>query len=112
MVKIAILNCLKSNVCCTGAACLKAYNEKTAYFSRYNDENTTLVAFAQCNGCKQNLDNDEGLKEKVERIKQLNPDVLHLGICTKKAEQECPTITDIANVLQASGIKIVRGCHA
>lgn len=34
--KIGILNCLKANECCAGAACLKALNNRVRSFERYD----------------------------------------------------------------------------
>ena len=51
MKKIVMLNCLRANSVCTGAACLQAFNAKTKTFARYGDEPLELVAFFRCNGC-------------------------------------------------------------
>ena len=45
MKKIVMLNCLRANSVCTGAACLQAFNAKTKTFARYGDEPQELVAF-------------------------------------------------------------------
>lgn len=45
MKKIVMLNCLRANSVCTGAACLQAFNAKTKTFARYGDEPLELVAF-------------------------------------------------------------------
>ena len=44
MKKIVMLNCLRANSVCTGAACLQAFNAKTKTFARYGDEPLELVA--------------------------------------------------------------------
>ena len=48
--KIAMLNCLKSNKVCTGAACLSAMNSRSRSFEPYQDTPLELVAMARCNG--------------------------------------------------------------
>ena len=50
MKKIVMLNCLRANSVCTGAACLQAFNAKTKTFARYGDEPLELVAFFRCKG--------------------------------------------------------------
>ena len=50
MKKIVVLRCLKAEENCTGASCLKAFNNKSAYFSRYADQEIELAAFMSCNG--------------------------------------------------------------
>lgn len=73
MKKIVMLNCLRANSVCTGAACLQAFNAKTKTFARYGDEPLELVAFFRCNGCDAPQD-DAGMEEKIERLLQLRPD--------------------------------------
>lgn len=67
MKKIVMLNCLRANSVCTGAACLQAFNAKTKTFARYGDEPLELVAFFRCNGCDVPQD-DAGMEEKIERV--------------------------------------------
>ena len=62
--KIAMLNCLKSNRVCTGAACLKAFNERTDAFAMYQGEEAVVSAFMRCNGCEADPDDDAVLKKK------------------------------------------------
>ena len=45
MKKIVILACQKANTVCTGAGCLKAFNQKTKSFARYQNEEIELEAF-------------------------------------------------------------------
>ena len=66
MKRIVMLNCLRANSVCTGAACLQAFNAKTKTFARYGDEPLELVAFFRCNGCDVPQD-DAGMEEKIER---------------------------------------------
>lgn len=62
MKKIVMLNCLRANSVCTGAACLQAFNAKTKTFARYGDEPLELVAFFRCNGCDAPQDTQEWRK--------------------------------------------------
>lgn len=112
MKKVAMLNCLKANEVCTGAACLKAWEEKNRNFSVYQEEEVVLTAFARCNGCGNTPENSPGLKEKLERLVSEGTEVVHFGVCTKnKAAEECPVITKIGEWLGAHGIEVIRGTH-
>lgn len=110
MKKIAIWNCLKANDVCSGVACMKAFNNKTAAFADYT-EHLELVAFARCNGCSSDINLDEGMRKKIERIINAQTDNIHFGVCTQHNGKECPTITRIGEIMQQSGITVVRGCH-
>ena len=109
--KIAILNCLDANDVCTGAACLKALNNRSRHFAQYGEEPLELVAMARCNGCEAGI--DDGFREKLDRIVQEGAEVCHLGVCTRKhaTDQECEIITAAAGYLEARGVKMVRGTH-
>lgn len=111
MKRIAILNCLKANDVCTGAACLKAFNSRSRHFEPYGSEPLELVAMARCNGCGAGI--DEGFQEKLDRILQEGAEACHLGVCTvdPTTKRECATITAAARYLQERGVKIVRGTH-
>lgn len=110
--KLAIINCLKANTVCTGAACLQAMNERTRSFSEYAGEEIELQAFMRCSGCGKTVANDPGMEEKLERILSLKPDVVHFGKCTKDREGEwCPVIADVKARLEAAGIRTVFGTH-
>ncbi len=110
MKKVAILNCQRALSVCTGASCFHAWHQKTGAFQRYLGEDVELAAFWYCNGCGVPL-SDAGLQEKMERIKSMGVDTIHLGVCTKIKGEECPLITEMADDLAAAGIEIVRGTH-
>lgn len=118
MKKIAILSCLDSNRVCTGAACLQALHQRSRSFVRYEGKELELVAFMRCNGCGSDPLSDPGMQEKIERLRSIGTDVVHIGICTQKktpgdeaTRTECPTITQIAQQLEQYGITVVRGTH-
>ena len=117
MKKIAVLRCFRVSASCAGSGCLRAMNEKTGAFERYGDENLQAVAFFTCNGCKENkLPNQEGMAKKVERIKKLNPDALHLSNCTMPKDEDgnrviCPVIKELEDEFVAAGINVVHGTH-
>lgn len=117
MKKVAILRCLKTSASCAGAACLKAMYSKTKAFEIYGDEDLQLMAMWTCNGCGDSkLENQEGILKKINRMKELELDALHISHCTyKKDENEvkhlCPVIKEIIDELETAGITIVHGTH-
>ena len=112
MKKIAMLNCLKANEVCTGAACMKAFNEKSRSFERYREEETVVAAFMRCNGCDAHPGEDKGLQEKLDRLVKEGVQAVHAGICTKDRQgEECPVITDILSARESRGIEGLRGTH-
>ena len=117
MKKIAILRCLKTSASCAGAGCLRALYEHDKAFAQYGDEELRLMAMWTCNGCGASmLENQEGIRKKIERMKALELDALHISHCTHKKDDEgvkqlCPTIKAIIEELEQAGIKIVDGTH-
>lgn len=117
MKKLAILRCLKTSASCAGAGCLKALYEHDKNFEQYGDEELRLMAIWTCNGCgASKLENQEGIRKKIERMKALELDALHLSNCTSKKDADgvkhlCPVIKEIADELETAGIKIVSGTH-
>lgn len=117
MKKIAILRCLQTSASCAGAGCLRAMFEQDKSFAQYDGEELRLMAMWTCNGCGDSLlANQEGIRKKIERMKALELDALHISNCTHKKDAEgvkhlCPKIKEIADELAAAGITIVDGTH-
>ena len=121
--KIAMLTCLNSNTVCTGAACLRAFNERIRSFSRYKGRNDIeLAAFMKCNGCETSGIPEEGriyaadrlengIQEKILRLSQEGIEAVHLGLCTKKKETMCPVIEKISEEIEKNGIQVIFGTH-
>lgn len=84
MKHIAMLTCLNANAVCTGASCLKAFYDRTGSFAIYQTEALYLDAFMKCNGCGNPPNTDHGMLEKIERLKQLGTQIVHVGICAQK----------------------------
>ena len=113
MKKIAILTCLKSVNCCTGAACLTAFYNRSGAFQQYVDEELELTTFCHCNGCDSILEQDNGMQEKLERILKIHPDAVHLGVCTLKQETDrCKTVEKFIKIFQDNGIAVIDGTHS
>ena len=58
----------------------------------------------------------EGIRKKIERMKALELDALHISHCTHKKDDNgekhlCPKIKAIIDELQEAGITIVDGTH-
>ena len=111
MKKIAIFNCALANERCTGSGCFKAFNNKEAFFERYAEEGAELMAFARCNGCGHDWENDEGLANKIERLKKIGVETVHFGACTLHDGKECSFITRLGGKLEGMGLEVVRGTH-
>lgn len=112
MKKIAMLNCLKANEVCAGAACFKAFNERTRSFAAYEGEDVECMAFMRCNGCDADPATNKGVREKLDRLESIGVEIVHVGVCTRKRDgRECPTITAMIQDLENRGIRVVRGTH-
>lgn len=114
MKKIAILSCLNACQVCTGAACFQAWNEKAKHFSRYAQQDVTLVAFLHCNGCGKDPVEDKGIKEKLDRLQSMGVNTVHTGVCTMKDTKQdiqCPNIAKILDMLHERGIHTIQGTH-
>ena len=110
MKKIIMLNCLRANQVCTGAACLKAFNERTRTFAQYGEEELFLQAFFRCNGCDEQGNGiwDEGTWWVIF----LGGGLVHMGVCTKRKDgTRCPVIQRIADRLHQQGAQLVDGTH-
>ena len=118
MKKIAIIRCHDVSMRCGATGCLRALNEKDKAFAPYGDEELRLVSLMTCNGCGQTVENDPGLKKKLDRLIEKQVDVVHLSHCTSKKDKDnpdnrhtCPWIVKIADYLKQNGIQVVEGTH-
>lgn len=114
MKKIAILRCLDVSQRCTGSGCLKAWNNKDKAFALYADEDVTLAAFLNCNGCDNDPATDEGMLKKLDRLKAMGVEIVHTSGCTMKDRENqayCANIEKIVGMLHERGIQTVHGTH-
>lgn len=109
--KIAMLNCLDANLVCTGEACLNALRERRGAFAAYQNTEVELSAFLRCNGCGRAPEEDAGMLEKLDRLRETGVEVVHLGKCTATEKGECPTATRLAELAEERGMRVVRGTH-
>lgn len=117
MEKIAILRCLKSAENCTGALCLKVFNDRSAFFESYLGKDIQLVGFFTCNGCENiKFESESGMEEKLKRILSIGTDIIHIGMCCETRssgtdKKRCEKIIEIANFFEKHRIKVVWGTH-
>lgn len=114
MRKIAILRCLDVSMRCTGSGCLKAWNNRDKAFSTYADEDVTLAAFLNCNGCGQDPAGDEGMIKKLDRLRKMGVEIVHTSSCAMKDRENqvyCPNMEKIVGMLRERGIRTVHGTH-
>jgi predicted metal-binding protein len=117
MKKIAILRCLKTSAACAGTGCLRAFNEKSEGFRKYEGEDIQLIGMWTCNGCgKSMLENQEGIEKKIARMADKGVDAVHISHCTAKKNDDgipvrWPTIINICKKLNAQGVKVADGTH-
>ncbi len=114
MKKIAILRCLETSLSCTGSGCMKAWNNKDKAFARYAQEDVTLAAFLNCNGCDRDPDTDEGMGKKLDRLQKMGVEIVHTSGCTVKDRENqayCANVEKIVHMLQERGIQVVPGTH-
>lgn len=115
MKKIVMLTCRLAGKVCTGAGCFTALNNRTHRFAEYGSEELQIAAFMKCSGCGHFPKEDAGLDEKVERILEIHPDAVHLGICCchdGESEELCQEIEAITAIFKKAGIPVVRGTHS
>lgn len=106
MKKIVMLTCPHAETVCTGAGCFSALNGRTHRFREYGDEELQVSAFMKCSGCGHFPRQDKGLDEKIERILEIHPDAVHLGICCcsdGESKTLCKEVEMIAAILRERG---------
>lgn len=112
---IVILTCPLAEDVCTGAGCFSALNKRRKAFAPYEGTDVELEAFMKCSGCNHFPKNDKGLREKIDRILEIHPDAVHLGICCchdGKAKGLCPEVSAICDQFRKAGISVINGTHS
>ncbi len=111
--RIAILSCSKATKVCSGASCFNAVNKRTGTFHVYDQNPVEVVAFFHCNGCDADYDEDKEYREKIERVAYMEPDAIHIGVCSKTKNRGifCPVMVRMMNYFRDKGIRIIDGTH-
>jgi len=113
MKRVAILRCLKNSAECAASMCVEAW--KTS--KTYGEEPVEVTCVWTCNGCGEYiLPDPDGskLRKKIDRMKVLSLDALHVPNCTLKPDEQgnrvmCKQITAITEELERDGITIIQG---
>lgn len=90
---------------------MRAFNERLASFEQYGEEELRLIALFHCNGCEHDSLDDPKLQEKLQRIVEIRPDAIHLGVCTVLSGERCPIIKKYVNFFLDHGIRVINGTH-
>ena len=104
--------CIHSNNVCARVGCLAAFQNRTDFFQDY-PEDTCLAAMMTCNECKgvnpiEPIE-DKGILEKIDRLVSEKISTIHVGVCRlPDGKHECPRMTQICNMIEERGIKVVR----
>lgn len=80
MKKIGIIRCFEVASRCSGSGCIKAFNNKTGAFDKYNEPADITIAIP-CRGCSEN-----SLEEILTSARQLKVDgveTIHLSSCIR-----------------------------
>lgn len=106
MKKVTIFICGEVANKCSANGCLKSFNNRTESFEKYKEEGAALVSFNTCPGCNQQP--IENLKEKIEKFKKSQTDVVHISTCIRG---RCPNYEEFADMIAAEGIDVVGYTH-
>lgn len=105
---IAIMHCHRAPTVCTGAACFRAFNNRSKSFERYADASVMLCAFFDCGGCEAELGVHAGMTEKMERLKKEGVERIHVGVCVGA---KCPKRQALLAYVRGYGFDIIEGTH-
>lgn len=113
MIRIGLINCANAtqDLNCASIGCLKALNERLAYFKEYpENEELVLAGILSCAGCPT-LNAPEKILKRVKSLVEFNIDVLHFSFCLTHG---CPFKKKYEQVIQKTypELKIVHGSHA
>lgn len=87
---------------------LPAFNACEKSFQQYAGQAPTLAAFFDCGGCGIDRNTDAGMIEKMEALKRIGVEKIHLGICIR---DNCPDLPNILAMLKQYEIPYEFGTH-
>lgn len=105
-INIGIIICDRYRTC-AGGKCLRSMRQREGAFSRYKDDDLTLVGYTTCNGCPGgNIEyaGDEMVRNGVQ--------VIHLATGLLVGYPPCPYIDTFKAFLERRyGVEVVLGTH-
>jgi len=105
---IVIVRCHIVAETCPGVACVKSFQNKTAFFENY-DETDHFVTIFTCGGCS-----GRRVTRLCESVKKHGADTVHLSSCMckgKDGEYLCPHIDLIKKRILEAGLNVVERTH-
>ncbi len=113
MIKIGLITCGNAvqDLNCASFGCLKALNNKAAYFADYpQDEEIELSGIISCAGCPT-LAAPKKILKRIHSLVECKIDVLHFSFCLKHG---CPFKNKYEKVIKETypDLKIIQGSHA
>ena len=105
---IVIVRCHIVAETCPGVACVKSFQNKTAFFENY-DETDRFVTIFTCGGCS-----GRRISRLCESVKKHGADIVHLSSCMckgKDSEYLCPHIDLIKKRILEAGLTVVERTH-
>lgn len=104
--RIAIMNCMKTDNGCISAGCFKALKEKSGAFADY-PQAPDLAAFFHCGGCEADRRADPDFLKKMDRLKKEGVERIHIGNCARG----CDNAQSIQQTLKEHGFDLRLGTH-
>lgn len=81
MTKIGICLCGEVSKKCTANGCMRAFNDRSEAFNRYEGKEVQLVAINTCHGCDASP--VDALDLKIEKFLKAGVDTVHLSTCIR-----------------------------
>lgn len=106
--KIVLLRCRIVSETCPGFGCVNAFNQKTAFFEKYNEEDSLIAVFT-CGGCS-----GRRVSRLCDAVKKHGATTVHLSSCMcrgKDGEYQCPHIDSIKKRIEGAGLEWVERTH-
>jgi predicted metal-binding protein len=106
MKKLGVIICDRWNTCAVGK-CLRSLAEREGGFSRYKDQEVSLVGYTTCGGCPGG-----NVEYAPAEMKKNGAEVIHLATGLLVGYPPCPYIDDFVNFIQVKyGLEVVLGTH-
>jgi len=105
-INIGIIICDRYRTC-AGGKCLRAMRQREGAFSRYKDDDLTLVGYTTCNGCPGG-----NIEYAGDEMVSNGAQVIHLATGFLVGYPPCPYIDTFKAFLERRyGVEVVLGTH-